>query len=85
MVGTIIFMERLRDSLSKPVASCTSRPMTIGSMVGRRPLCPLLPLRWALENGSPTRMGGGPLGVWGWPSWSCGPPYMGCMTPGEQC
>jgi hypothetical protein len=35
MVGTVIFMERLSDSLSKPVASLTTQPMTIGSMVGR--------------------------------------------------
>jgi hypothetical protein len=37
MVGTDIFMDRLRASLSKPVASCAARPMTTGSMVGRRP------------------------------------------------
>jgi hypothetical protein len=31
MMGTVIFMERLSDSLSKPVASLTARPMTTGS------------------------------------------------------
>jgi hypothetical protein len=38
MVGTDIFMDRLRASLSKLVASWAARPMTTGSMVGRRPL-----------------------------------------------
>jgi hypothetical protein len=36
MVGTDIFMHRLRASLSKPVASWVARPMTTGSMVKRR-------------------------------------------------
>jgi hypothetical protein len=34
MVGTDIFMDQLRASLSKPVASWAARPMTTGSMVG---------------------------------------------------
>jgi hypothetical protein len=37
MVGTDIFIDRLRASLSKPVASWATRPTTTGSMVGRRP------------------------------------------------
>jgi hypothetical protein len=37
MVGTDIFMDRLRAFLSKPVASCAAWPITTGSMVGRRP------------------------------------------------
>jgi hypothetical protein len=37
MVGTDILMDRLRASLSKPVASWAARPMATGSMVGRRP------------------------------------------------
>jgi hypothetical protein len=37
MVGTDIFMDLLRASLSKPVASWAARPMTTGSMVERRP------------------------------------------------
>jgi hypothetical protein len=37
MVGTVIIMERLRDFLSKPLASFTARPMTTGSVVRRRP------------------------------------------------
>jgi hypothetical protein len=49
MVGTVIFMERLRYSLSKAVASLTTRPMTTGSMVGRRPPRPPRPPRKALE------------------------------------
>jgi hypothetical protein len=52
MVGTVIIMERLRDSLSKLVASLTTRPMTRGSMVGRRPPRPPLPHdgRWRLVD-----------------------------------
>jgi hypothetical protein len=34
MVGTDIFMDRLRASLSKPVASWAARPRTTRSMVG---------------------------------------------------
>jgi hypothetical protein len=41
-LGNVIFMERLSDSSSKPVASFTARPMTTGSIVGRRPPRPLL-------------------------------------------
>jgi hypothetical protein len=37
MVGTDIFMDRLRASISKPAASWAARPLTTGSMVGRRP------------------------------------------------
>jgi hypothetical protein len=37
MVGTDIFMDQLRASLSKPVALWPARPITTGSMVGRRP------------------------------------------------
>jgi hypothetical protein len=55
MVGTVIFMERLSDSLSKPVASLTARPMTTRSMVGRRPPRPLLPPQCALEIGGPSK------------------------------
>jgi hypothetical protein len=36
MVRSDIFMDRLRASLLKPVASWAARPMTTGSMVGRR-------------------------------------------------
>jgi hypothetical protein len=34
---TDIYMDRLRASLSKAVASWAARPMTTGSMVGRQP------------------------------------------------
>jgi hypothetical protein len=37
MIGIDIFMDRLSASLSKPVASWAARPMTTGSMIGRRP------------------------------------------------
>jgi hypothetical protein len=53
IVGTVIFMEGLRDSLSNPVASLTARPMTTGSMVGRRPPRPPLPSRWVKEASGP--------------------------------
>jgi hypothetical protein len=62
MVGTVIFMERLRDSLSEPVAWLTTRPMTTGSMVGRRPLRPPRPPRKALEAGEPTKRAADHLG-----------------------
>jgi hypothetical protein len=58
MVGTVIFMERVRDSLSKPVALLTTWPVTTGLMVGRRPPPPPWPPRRALEAGGPTRKGG---------------------------
>jgi hypothetical protein len=66
-VGTVIFMKRLMDSLSKSVASLTARPMTTWSMVGRWPPRPPLPPRWLLEAS-------GPIGNGGWPLGDCGPP-----------
>jgi hypothetical protein len=61
-VGTDILMDRLRASLSKPVASWAARPTATGSMVGRRPPRPLWAPRWAREPCEPAKGGGGPLG-----------------------
>jgi hypothetical protein len=79
MVGTVIVMERLMDSLSKPVASLTTRPMTTGSMVERRPMRPPWPHegRWRSVGqheraGDHLGCGDGQLGTVGRCTWVAG-------------
>jgi hypothetical protein len=63
MVGTDTFMDRLRASLSKTVASWAARLKTTGSMVGRHPPRPLWAPRWAWENAGPQREKAGHQGM----------------------
>jgi hypothetical protein len=69
-VETIIVMEGLSDSLSKPVVSFTARPTTTISMVGRRPPASTDAVTMCVEERLSTGIVWPTTCVWGWPQLS---------------